>query len=181
MTYYARNLPHWQPPGQDIFITWRLHGSLPACVHISKEENNVGRKFRQYDRLLDAAAAGPLWLGDTRVAECVISALQEGHDHKMFCLRAYVLMANHVHILIEPCSSLAQITQRIKGISAREANRILRRSNTRFWQAESFDHWIRTPQEWQRIHAYIENNPVSAGFVKNPIDWPWSSAARPLV
>jgi len=27
--YYERRLPHWQPKGVDLFITWRLHGSLP--------------------------------------------------------------------------------------------------------------------------------------------------------
>ena len=95
MTYYARNLPHWQPSGQDIFVTWRLYGSLPACFNIPSEENSVGRRFRHYDRVLDAAAAGPLWLQDTRVAECVISALQRGQNQKMFRLHAYVLMANH--------------------------------------------------------------------------------------
>ena len=180
VTYYARNLPHWQPPGQDIFITWRLYGSLPACFNIPEQENSVAKRFRHYDRFLDAAAAGPLWLQDARVAGCVIAALQRGHDQKMFRLNAYVLMANHVHVLIEPRSSLAQITKRMKGSSAREANQILRRSNARFWQAESFDHWIRTPQEWQRVRTYILENPVKAGLVKRPGQWPWSSASHPI-
>src|SRR5437588_8171297 len=29
MTFYRRNLPHWQPEGKPIFLTWRLFGSLP--------------------------------------------------------------------------------------------------------------------------------------------------------
>jgi hypothetical protein len=29
MTYYERALPHWQPEGAALFLTWRLHGSLP--------------------------------------------------------------------------------------------------------------------------------------------------------
>jgi REP element-mobilizing transposase RayT len=180
MTFYARNLPHWRPPGQDIFITWRLYGSLPACLKIPKEEDSVGKKFRYYDRNLDAATTGPLWLKDPRVAESVIAALKRGHHQKMFREHAFAVMANHVHILIEPHSSLAQITKSIKGHNAHDANDILRRANAKFWQTESFDHWIRTPQEWQRIKNYILQNPVKAGLVQKPEDWPWSSASRPI-
>ena len=46
-----------------------------------------------------------------------------------------------------------------------------------FWQDESFDHWVRTPAEFNRIRSYIEGNPVSAGLASRPEGWPWSSAA----
>jgi REP element-mobilizing transposase RayT len=98
----------------------------------------------------------------------------------MFALRAYVLMANHVHVLLAPLSPIAQITQQIKGATAREANLILGRTGSRFWQDESFDHWIRNPEEWQRVKAYIERNPVAAGLVSKPEDWPWSSASHSI-
>jgi hypothetical protein len=49
-----------------------------------------------------------------------------------------------------------------------------------FWQDESFDHWVRNPAEWEKIRTYIERNPVSAGLVARPEDWPWSSASNPL-
>jgi REP element-mobilizing transposase RayT len=73
------------------------------------------------------------------------------HKNKIFCLRAYVLMANHVHLLLEPRSPIAQITQQLKGTTAREANLLLGRTGQPFWQSESFDHWIRNPAEWQKI------------------------------
>jgi len=180
MTYYERNLPHWQPPGQSIFITWRLRGSLPAQFQIPAGERSSGKRFQQYDCRLDSAKVGPLWLMIPRVAECVIDVLRNGQDQKLFHLNAYVLMANHVHVLIEPLAPLAEITKLIKGRSARAANQALSRSNARFWQTESFDHWVRNPEEWQRIRAYIEQNPVKAGLVANPKDWPWSSASRPV-
>ena len=132
------------------------------------------------DRILDQARSGPLWLKDPRIAQSVISQLSELHRQNMFCLRAYVLMANHVHILIEPQAPLAQITQRIKGATSREANLILDRSGQPFWQSESFDHWVRNPAQLRKIHTYIERNPVAAGLVQNPEDWPWSSASHPL-
>jgi REP element-mobilizing transposase RayT len=129
---------------------------------------------------LDKAQSGPLWLKDSRIAKTVLSALNAGQQRKMFTLHANVIMANHVHVLISPHSPLAQITQQIKGATARDANLILGRTGSRFWQDESFDHWIRNPEEWQRARAYIERNPVVAGLVNKPEDWPWSSASHPI-
>jgi len=181
MTCTQRRLPHWQPPGHAIFITWRLYGSLPKQLPALNENISTGEAFVQRDRILDRALSGPLWLKDPRIAECVISRLRELHLRKLYQLHSYALMANHIHVLIEPQSRLAQITQQIKSATAREANLILSRTGEQSWQIESFDYWIRNPGEWQKIRTYIERNPVTAGLVQNPEDWPWSSASRPIV
>jgi putative transposase len=178
MTYYVRNLPHWQPAGKDIFITWRLYGSLPAHFRTPKREDSAGKRFRTYDRVLDLACVGPLWLSDPRIAERVIAALRKGQMQEMFLLHSYVVMANHVHVLVEPKFPIARITQMIKGSTARAANAILGREGMRFWQEESFDHWIRNARERGRVQTYIERNPVAAGLVQKPEEWPWSSVAR---
>ena len=178
MTYYERNLPHWQPPGKDIFITRRLYGSLPAILKAPRREDSAGKRFRTYDRVLDLAGVGPLWLRGPRVAECVIAALRKAEMEEMFLLHSYVVMANHVHVLLEPKFPIARITQIIKGSTAREANCILGRMGMRFWQEESFDHWIRNEPERGRVQAYIERNPVIAGLVQSPEEWPWSSVTR---
>jgi putative transposase len=75
-------------------------------------------------------------------------------------------------------TSLSTITKGLKGYTAREANRILQRTGQPFWQQESFDHWPRNQDEFLRIIAYIENNPVKAGLVGRPEEWSWSSAAE---
>jgi REP element-mobilizing transposase RayT len=62
--------------------------------------------------------------------------------------------------------------------TARECNKLLKRTGTSFWQEESFDHAVRSEDEFHRIKKYIEMNPVKAGLVKNPSDWRWSSAAK---
>ena len=85
-------------------------------------------------------------------------------------------MPNHVHLLLEPRIPLARITNVMKGIAARDANAVLGRKGKPFWQDESFDHWIRTPAEHERIRQYIEQNPVNARLVARPEDWRWSSA-----
>ena len=45
-----------------------------------------------------------------------------------------------------------------------------------FWQDETFDHWVRDEWSYRRIVRYIEWNPVKAGLVSEPQQWPWSSA-----
>ena len=85
-------------------------------------------------------------------------------------------MVNHVHILIYPESPLPKITKSIKNYSARQANLILGRTGLPFWQDESYDHWVRGPEELTKIVRYIEGNPVAAGLVNRGEDWRWSSA-----
>ena len=181
MTYYQRRLPHWRPPACDIFITWRLYGSLPKHIPPPKEQSSPGERFVHYDRYLDLARNGPVWLKDPRIAECIHAAITESQQRGAFRLIAYTLMANHVHILITPVVPLEQVMRQLKGVTARKANVILHRTGTRFWQDESFDHWVRNPAEREKIRLYIERNPVVAGLVARPEDWPWSSASRPIL
>jgi len=47
--YYRRNLPHGHPEGASLFLTWRLHGSLPASFFIRQRtagDFSAGEKFR---------------------------------------------------------------------------------------------------------------------------------------
>jgi hypothetical protein len=82
-------------------------------------------------------------------------------------------------VLLLPKVSPSRLLQSLKGATARQANLILSRTGETFWQAESYDHWVRDEGEWQRIAAYIENNPVKAGLVPRAEDCRWSSAATP--
>ena len=176
MAEYRRRLPHFQPDGEYLFVTWRLHGSLPAApadvIYASP-----GHEFVARDRAL-ASNHERAWLSDTRVARSVVDAIHSGAALGLYDLHAWVVMPNHVHLLILPSAPLAKITHSIKGRTAREANLLLKRTGEPFWQNESYDHWARSHRECLRIAKYIENNPVSAGLVSAPEDWPWSSATR---
>lgn len=211
--YYRRNLPHWQPPSAAIFLTFQLNGSLPRGARerlaatralLERETARAGEQpyqrrarhnkklFAVLDQILDKAESGPLWLKDERIAALVESALLDRY-RDLYTLWAYVVMANHVHVLLQPklvirpekdqiptYVALKDITKRLKGYTALEANRLLHRSGSAFWQQESFDHWVRDEREFYRIVAYIENNPVKAGLVSRPEDWRWSSAHERL-
>ncbi|MGB2639521.1 MAG: transposase, partial [Candidatus Acidiferrum sp.] len=179
--YYERNLPHWHPEGTVIFLTWRLHGSLPTALvqQAQSHEHKSGQQFADFDRHLDRARFGPIWLKIPAIADSVVTTLRRGQDElNQYILHAYVVMANHVHVLLAPRIELAHITRGIKGVTARNANRILGRTGEPFWQDESFDHWVRDSAEEERIRIYVERNPVKAGLAIRPEDWPWSSAHR---
>ncbi|MGB7758560.1 MAG: transposase [Bryobacteraceae bacterium] len=170
-------MPHFHPDSTHLFVTWRLHGSLPApspnVIYAT-----AGHAFAARDRAL-AQSHAQLWLSDSRVARQVAEAICAGESQKRFYeLQAWVIMPNHVHMLILPGVPLPRITHWIKGRTAMEANLLLQRTGQPFWQDESYDHWVRNEKEFNRIVAYIEENPVSAGLAGAPEDWPWSSAAR---
>ena len=136
-----------------------------------------GQCFLVLDREMDRAAFGPVWLRDARIARVVSRALLYGESGRHFYqLRAWVIMPNHVHVLLRPKTSFPAITRWLKGSTARQANLILGRTGEAFWQDESFDHRVRNDAELDRIVRYVEHNPVSAGLVLNPGEWLWSSA-----
>jgi REP element-mobilizing transposase RayT len=177
MAEYRRRLPHFHPDDEYLFVTWRLHGSLPVTP-LDVIYATPGHAFAAQDRAL-ARNHGQPWLSDSRVARQVVEAIRNGEHQKGFYeSQAWVVMPNHVHLLILPHVSLPQITHWIKGRTAREAHLLLGRTGEPFWQHESYDHWVRTAKELHRIATYIEENPVSAGLTATPEDWPWSSATR---
>ena len=94
-----------------------------------------------------------------------------------YTLHEYVVMSNHVHLLIRPRSDMRNVMQLLKGSTAHFANKILRRAGS-FWQQEYYDHFCRTPAEFENVREYIARNPVKAGLVTKPEEWLWSSAHR---
>jgi REP element-mobilizing transposase RayT len=178
--FYQRFLPHWQPEGVDLFVTWRLYGSLPRALREERapgREEMDGRRFVEIDRVLDRGEHGPKWLGTPAAASVIAETLLAGeHQQGLYRLRAWSVMPNHVHALWSPLRPMPAIMQWVKGTSARRINRMLGREGQAFWQHESYDRWVRGEREAERIVRYIERNPVAAGLVERVEDWEWSSA-----
>lgn len=208
--YYKRNLPHYQIPYNDYFITFCLNGSLPTekikelreerdtmikkhslIKDIKRRNDEIYREekryFGKFDHLLDYPTSGPKWLSNDNAAKIVADKLHSFHDNE-YELISYCIMPNHVHILFYMfCSSrfmlkkksatseyiVTDILRLIKGVTAREANKILNRTGA-FWQHESYDHLVRDDDEKQRIIQYIMQNPVKAGLVNDWSDWKWT-------
>jgi putative transposase len=170
-------LHHNWKPGAAYFVTWRLYGSLPVG-RVANVWTTSGAKFLEGDRLLDARATGPVWLADPRIAQSVVEVLHRGRTAGLFELGSWVLMPNHMHLLFQPLESLGHCIAHIKGVSAREANRLLNRTASPFRAKDYFEHRVRDSVEEQRIVRYIEKNPVKAGLCQEIEEWPWSSATE---
>jgi len=157
-----------------MFLTWRLHGSLPPNRNFPQATS--GRAFLAMDRLLDGAATGARYLCRSEIAGLVAEAIRyrdPEHYH------SFVVMPNHVHILITPRVPVSQLMQSLKRFTARQGNRILGLTGNPFWQDDSYDRLVRDEREFARITRYIEMNPVSAGLAAEPDQYLWSSA-RPI-
>lgn len=74
-------------------------------------------------------------------------------------------MPNHVHVAWTPNIALPCILRWLKGATANRAKRLLGLDVRAFWQDESYDHWIRSDREMQKVIRYVEWNPVKAGLV----------------
>jgi len=132
------------------------------------------------DRILDNARTGPLFLREPNIADLVVQAILDGESRfDRYQLHAFVVMPNHVHMLVTPHVVATKWLGPLKGFTAHEANRILSNHGKPFWQDESYDHLVRSDAEFGRICGYIESNPVTAGVVPAAEQFRWSSAKKP--
>ncbi|MEM8732684.1 MAG: hypothetical protein AAGG44_00575 [Planctomycetota bacterium] len=65
----------------------------------------------------------------------------------------------------------------IQSYTANKCNRI-RGASGKYWQGETFDHWVRNDDELHRIIHYIEQNPIKAGLASTAEEFTWSSASK---
>jgi REP element-mobilizing transposase RayT len=194
-------LPHLKREGASYFVTFRLAGTLPKSVLLrfkAEREAIINQAqaakrpltwheqeelFRWYstrvDKFLDAGH-GSCWLAGTKIADLMSNAIKF-HQRQRFDLQAWAVMPNHVHAVLRPYNdwTLSEILKSWKGFTAREANRLLKRTGATFWQTESFDHLIRDDEDRHRCCHYTSMNPVNAGLCRQPEDWKWSSAHHP--
>jgi len=156
-------------------VTFNLAGALPRHVRDATALDRWGTA-------LDAGY-GNCFLHDPRIARLVEDQLLH-FDGERYRLLAWVVMPNHVHVLIEtfPGHSLSAILHAWKSYTAKVANGLLGRQGP-FWHPEYFDRAIRDERHLLAAIKYIHDNPVKAGLVEQVDDWPFSSArlARPII
>ena len=122
--------------------------------------------FSCYHRqpLLDAPSA-------YHVFERALDALRVRYG---FVVAGYVLMPEHVHLLVsEPIrSSLSVVLQVLK----QQTSRLLKtRGAVHFWQRRYYDFNVNTEKKRVEKLRYMHRNPVKRGLVQKPEHWPWSS------
>jgi len=172
-------LPHFDHYGLVQTITFRLADSLPAelagRLSQSREKSGDAELRKEIEESLDHAL-GACHLRDLRVADIVQNALLH-FDGTRYRLLTWVIMPNHVHVMIEtlPGIRLDEVIHSWKSFTAKECNRLLDRTGP-FWQEDYFDRFIRDGEHFRKARDYIERNPVKAGLVRKPEAWRFSSA-----
>jgi len=177
-----RNLPHREQPGGTYFVTFRLGDSVPQPLLVQwreeqknwlkhhpkpwnwKTEHEHKRRFvEDREDWLDRGH-GSCLLRDSRAGQIVADALRH-FNFKRYVLDAFVVMPNHVHVLVQPTAghSLADIVHSWKSFTASAINRALDR-NGQLWMPESYDHVVRDWRELLAWRQYIAANPEKAGL-----------------
>ena len=187
------HLPHWYQPGVTYFVTFRTDDSVPQGVLRSWHERRAlwlrdhgidptaatwrerlaqspddERQFhalftREFMNYLDRGyGACPLRRPDA--AQCVASALSH-FDGDRYTLGDFVVMPNHVHLIVclHGATEVEAQCKSWKTFSAGRLNRLLGRRG-RFWQEESFDHLVRSPEQFEHFRRYIADNPLKANL-----------------
>lgn len=92
-------------------------------------------------------------------------------------IKIYWLMPTHLHVLINPGSrSLIDFIGEFKKKTSDLARET--RGIPQLWQRSFFDHRLRSHESAAEQYDYIRANPVRAGLVTNPNDWPWTGSVE---
>ena len=171
-------------PASHVFLMARK-----LCRRFNEPGHTHELTFSCYQRL-------PL-LSRDRTRWWLIEALRNARQRMQFDIWAYVIMPEHVHILLRPRApsyDIARILSSIKGPVGRKAITYLEvrapaflekltvvrhdgACERRFWQAGGgYDRNVVEVTTALKIIEYIHLNPVRRGLVERPEDWPWSSA-----
>ena len=175
------DLPHWRQEGVTYFVTFRTADSLPQeklkqwqlekerWLHDHPEPCDGKSKREFYEKFPERLQH---WL-DQGYGECVLEEqdckkIVEGalrhFDGQRYALDEFVIMPNHVHVLVTPKAGheLSKILHSWKSFTATEINKRIGKSDA-FWQKESFDHIVRSPAQVERIRQYIKEHPAYSG------------------
>lgn len=114
----------------------------------------------------------------------------ESHESfRRFCHKAvelgilvgrYVLMPEHVHLFVWFPETGPELSMWIKSLKSSMSKHWRRQKiPAPHWQKGFFDHVLRSPEPHERKWEYVVQNPVRAGLVARPEDWPYAGCFQP--
>src|SRR5205823_2301921 len=177
------HLPPWEQAGATYFVTFWLADSVAKNILAAwREERAQWLKFhpppwdwktaREYTRRFEEEreqwldqGQGSCLLRQPKAAQIVSEALRH-FDRERYLLDAYVVMPNHVHVLVKPVGShsIADILHSWKSFTANAINRELDREGT-VWMREAFDTIVRDVAHLNACRDYIAQNPDKAALL----------------
>jgi len=168
-------------------ITYRLADSLPdeiARRRVDELDPAQAHRYRlRIESQLDRGH-GRCCLRDPVIAHDIIRTWRHFAPER-YRLHAWVVMPNHVHVLITqlPGWPLGKIVQSWKSWTGKVIVQRLGElglAAPRGWQRDYWDRLIRDDEHFCRARDYIHRNPVTAGLCHSPSEWRWSSASEKI-
>lgn len=94
----------------------------------------------------------------------------------------YVLMPDHIHLFARASHNADPMRDWIKMWKSVSARRLMAALDveTSIWQEEYFDRYLRSSESYAEKWDYVRNNPVRAGLVADPNDWPYQGRIHEL-
>jgi putative transposase len=113
-------------------------------------------------------------LGDAPRRRVFEQALERVRKRYQFFIRGYVVMPEHVHLLLsEPENGL--LSRALQSLKQGVSRRLALRDTEPFWQERYYDFNVYSERKLVEKLCYIHRNPVTRGLVARPEDWEWSS------
>ena len=107
-----------------------------------------------------------------RIARWILASLQDIAIQRSFTLRAYGLMPDHLHVLLQGDSLTSDLLCFVRTFKHKTTFHFRAKTGKTLWQISFFDHILRTAEELSKAAEYILLNPVRAGLVQRPADYP---------
>ena len=150
---------------RDASETYSKNRNRDASGTYTKEElKEYYRLFSERVETLLNAGKGSCVLKDKANAEIVANAMLH-FNHQRYELDDWVIMPNHVHVLVKPVgeNKLPDILHSWKSFTANKINEKIG-TKGQLWMHESYDHIVRNERALVAIRNYIRQNPVKAGL-----------------
>jgi len=107
----------------------------------------------------------------------VLQILRVAADER-FEVLAYCLMPDHVHAVVIAHAETSHLERFVRLAKQRSGFAFTRMTGRRLWQESYFDRTIRNVQELPSLVEYFIRNPVRAGLVEDPADYPYWGSQR---
>jgi REP element-mobilizing transposase RayT len=113
-------------------------------------------------------------LANKRVAVAFVEFAERAYSEHKIAVGRYVIMPDHIHLFV--CGPDDFELGRWMGMLKQclEKRAVLMANARPFWQRRFFDHVMRSVESYVQKWNYVRENPVRAGLVTNPDDWPYA-------
>ncbi|WP_426060559.1 transposase [Hymenobacter sp. B1770] len=180
------------PAGETSFLTFRLHGSIPATtgralkaeLRQAQEASSTHHRaqkqfFVKFDAVLDRAPIGPAFFENEKLAEVLAGEIMM-LEETGFAVPAFAILPNHAHLVLHlPASSRLSFAKAINllhlrtGTNCRRLVRPKLPPEAEFWQVGWFDYPVQDEPELARVLAYVRGNARQAGLPARFQEWPY--------